>query len=258
VQRRSLSNRAFASRSIRDFGVYVPQPSTTEEKMEILLVNGSPRKKGNTNILLEEALRGVEDVGLAGEIIQLGAMEITPCIGDFHCLQPGHEGECVFKDDMQEVYEKLAECKGVIFGTPVWLWDMTSQMLLFLHRCIAATAKRPLGIKGKAAGLIVISGRRGNQNVANVFNMFFNAQQMLSLSPVYGYAEHEGEIRNDVHAMKSAYEMGRCMGLVAKENRRIEMPEEYQFKNMPLYVCEKYGIPLAPGGTFTPTYSKRN
>jgi multimeric flavodoxin WrbA len=224
--------------------------------MEILLVNGSPRKQGNTNILLEEALKGVEDVGLAGEIIQLGDLQITPCIGDFHCTQPGHEGECVSTDDMEEIYEKLAICRGIVFGTPVWMWNMTSQMLVFLHRCIAAIARRPSAIKGKAGGLIVVSGRRGNQNVANVFNMFFHDMQMLGPSPVYGYAERKGEIRNDVHAMKSANELGRCMALIARENLRIELPQEYDLKFLPLYVCEKYGIPLSPGGTSLPTRSK--
>ena len=48
------------------------------------------------------------------------------------------------------------------------------------------------------------------------------------------------------------------MALIAKEGQRVEMPEEYHFKNMPLYICEKYGLPLAPGGTFSPTRSKRN
>jgi len=225
--------------------------------MKILLINGSPRLGGNTEILLNEAKKGAEEVGLSCELIQLGKLNIKPCMGDFACLRPGHEGECHIKDDMHKIYDKLQICEGIIFGTPVYLWDMTSQMLIFLHRSIAAMFHKPSAIAGKVGGLIVISGRRGNQNVANVFNMFFIAAQMMTIDAVYGYAESKGEIRKDIHSMKSSYELGRCIALMIKEGRKIELPDEYRYKFLPTFVCEKYDIPLSPGGYFKPKGAQR-
>ena len=225
--------------------------------MKILLINGSPRIGGNTEILLNEAQKGAEEIGIPGELIQLGKLEIKPCLGDFACMRPGHEGECHIKDDMQGVYDKLQACDGIIFGTPVYLWDMTSQMLTFLHRSIAAMFRKPSAIAGKVGGLIVISGRRGNQNVANVFNMFFIAAQMMTTDAVYGYAQGKGEIKRDIHSMISSFELGRCVALMVKEGRKIELPEEYRYKFLPTFVCEKHDIPLSPGGDFRPKGSQR-
>ena len=226
--------------------------------MNILLINGSPRLGGNTEILLQEAGKGAEEVGIPSELIQLGKLDIKPCLGDFVCLSPGREGECHIKDDMQTIYDKLQECGGIIFGTPVYLWDMTSQMLIFLHRSIAAVFRKPSAIAGKAAGLIVISGRRGNQNVANVFHTYFIANQMMTTDAVYGYAQGKGEITKDIHSMKSAFELGRCIALIVKEGRKIELPDEYRYKFLPTYVCEKYDIPLSPGGEFKPKGAQRS
>ena len=216
--------------------------------MKILLINGSPRVDGNTNILLEEAVKGAQLHDAECEIIQLGSLDIKPCKGCFTCMHPEHMGQCPINDDMQEIYNKLQECDGIIYGTPVYLWDMTSQMLIFLHRSIAAVFRKPSGIRSKAAGLIVISGRRGNQNVVNVFNMYFVSNQMLTIDAVYAYAYGKGEVRKDVHSMKSCYELGRFIALTIKEGKKIELPDEYSF--LPTYVSEKYDIPLAPGGDY--------
>jgi multimeric flavodoxin WrbA len=222
-----------------------------EGKMELLIINGSPRIGGNTHTLLNEVIKGAEDVEIGCELIHLGKLEIKPCMADFTCRKPGSLGVCIHEDDMLGIYEKLETCKGIIFGTPVFFWNMTGQMAAFMHRTTAIFSRDPSVIRGKISGLVVVSGRRGNQNVANIFNMYFTASQMIQTDAVYGYATGKGEIVRDIHAMKSAFELGRCIGLLIREGVKLEFPDEYRHKFLPVYVSEKYGIPLSPGGDAT-------
>lgn len=123
-------------------------------------------------------------------------------------------------------------------------------MAIFMHRTTAILNHKPSALKGKISGLLVVSARRGNQNVANVFNMYFIALQMIAMDAVYGYASGKGEIVHDIHAMKSALEMGRCVGLMIKKGKIMPYPDEYRDKFLPVYISEKYGIPLSPTKNF--------
>jgi multimeric flavodoxin WrbA len=214
--------------------------------MKILLLNGSPRTDGNTSILLDQTKNGVEEIGMACELLQLGKLEIKPCDACLVCLKPGHEGTCHIQDDMQQLYKALKECEGIVFATPVYMWNMTSQMLALVQRTFAVLDTEPPVIRGKVAGLIVTAARRGIQNVVNTFNMYFIANQMTAIDPVYGYGSEKGEIRSDTHAMKSAFELGRLTALMLKEGKKADFPGEYRNRFLFSHVCEKYNIPLAP------------
>ena len=72
--------------------------------MKILAVSGSPRKQGNTEILLDEALQGAKAEGAGVELYRISGKNIQPCDGCWTCMK---EGRCHIKDDMQELYEKL-------------------------------------------------------------------------------------------------------------------------------------------------------
>lgn len=78
--------------------------------MELLLINGSPRVDGNTCTLLNEVVKGAADENLECELIHLGQLDIKPCMADFACKEPGRLGQCIHKDDMAEVYEKIEAC----------------------------------------------------------------------------------------------------------------------------------------------------
>jgi len=220
--------------------------------MKIMLFNGSPRPESNTGILLEEAILGAKTVGVEGELVHLNQLHIGPCQADMACHRPHRLGKCILDDDMSALATRIRQADGFIFGTPVYFWSMSSQMQVFLHRTMALAQGQPPGLKGKPAGLIVVAGRRGCQNVVNVFNMLFITSRMPTPDAVYGYAYEKGEIRQDTHAMKSAFELGRCLGLMVGQRDRTGLPAEYNEPFLPLLVCRKYDLPLAPGGKPVP------
>jgi multimeric flavodoxin WrbA len=110
--------------------------------MKVYAINGSPRKNGNTATLLKKALEGVKesvkDTEVETEIINLYDLKYTGCKSCFACKRLGSKsyGKCVVKDDIHEVLEKISQADGIIFGTPVYLYNITGQLQSFLERLL--------------------------------------------------------------------------------------------------------------------------
>lgn len=100
--------------------------------MKILAINGSPRKKGNTARLLEEALRGALNSGIDTEMLHLADYSFGGCLG---CEGCSSTFKCVLPDDMQKIYPKIEEADGLICGSPTYFYNVTALMKAFLERC---------------------------------------------------------------------------------------------------------------------------
>ena len=86
--------------------------------MKVLLINGSPRKSGNTYLALKEAAQELEKNGIATEIVGIGTKPVRGCIACSTCKTKGNN-KCVFDDDIcNEVSAKMAQCDGLIVGSP--------------------------------------------------------------------------------------------------------------------------------------------
>ena len=99
---------------------------------KILGIIGSPRKNGNTHILVDRILEGAEGAGASTEAVFLADLDIAPCDACEVCFK---EKPCKFDDDMIELYDKFLEADTVIFGTPVYWWSPTAYMKTFIDRC---------------------------------------------------------------------------------------------------------------------------
>ena len=92
--------------------------------MNIIGIACSPRKDGNTDILIKEALAGAKDSGAKTELITIRDNEIKPCDGCGSCV---NTGICHIKDDMQIIYKKMLDADGIILATPVYFWTVSGQ-----------------------------------------------------------------------------------------------------------------------------------
>jgi len=108
-----------------------------EKKMEkILAIQGSPRPKAsNTEILLQEFLKGAQSQGAETETIYLKEKEIHPCIGCYTCWVKT-PGTCVFKDDMPELLEKVLKSDVLVYATPLYNYNMTALLKAFQERLL--------------------------------------------------------------------------------------------------------------------------
>ena len=107
--------------------------------MKFYAVNGSPRKKNNTAILLQEALDGVKSVQAKDaetELIHLYDYNYKPCVSCFQCklLDGKSYGQCALNDELTPILKKLAEADGIIFGSPIYLGNITGGMRSFFER----------------------------------------------------------------------------------------------------------------------------
>jgi multimeric flavodoxin WrbA len=112
--------------------------------MKVLALNGSPRKKGNTETLLRAVLKGVEAAGGEIELVRLYDLHIQPCIGCGGC---DNTGKCVLEDDMQELYPKILASQRVILASPIYFYGITAQAKAFVDRCQALWNRKRLQIE---------------------------------------------------------------------------------------------------------------
>lgn len=102
--------------------------------MKIIILMGSPNRKGSTNILVENFIKGAGESGHLCEVIDVCHANIHPCIG---CVACGYEGPCVQKDDVELIRRKLLAADMVVFATPLYYYGMTAQLKAVVDRFCA-------------------------------------------------------------------------------------------------------------------------
>lgn len=201
--------------------------------MKIVGIQGSPRKAGNTDILLSVALEEAEKNGVRTEKIPLGEKTIAPCDACVGCIKTG---KCVIDDDAQEIYEKMVESNGIIWATPVYFWSMTSHAKTLMDRTYALGFPT-LQLANKVGGLIVVAAGRGCMATANTFQMYFSYNHMFFAEYAYGYAQQKGEMEKN----ESAKNMVRGMThqMISLMNADLKYPAEFDVP-LPRFVRRKY------------------
>jgi multimeric flavodoxin WrbA len=174
--------------------------------LKVLGIVCSPRKAGNTEILICETLAGAKESGADIELIRISDMNIAACDGCETCHQ---SGECRIKDDMQKIYKKLLAADGIILGSPVYFWSVSSQAKTFMDRTYAL--RYPYHkLKNKVGGAIAAAGSRGTVNALSIINNFFLGHDMLVTGlGISGYGTKKGEVRQDKRAMEGARSLGK-------------------------------------------------
>lgn len=99
---------------------------------KIVVLNGSPRKQGSTAAMAEEISKGASEQGAEIRSYYLNGMNIKGCQSCYACKGESHR--CILQDDMQELYDEIAAASGIIFATPVYMWQMTAQLKQVIDR----------------------------------------------------------------------------------------------------------------------------
>jgi len=174
--------------------------------MKILALIGSPRKGGNTDILVEQILQGSKTKRYTSEKLYLYDYEISPCI-DCRNYKKG-DLVCTVNDGMQEIYPKIQEAALIIFGTPLYWFGPSGKMKLLMDRMRPFVANGKL--KGKKGALVVPSGAEMKVSgpLVEMFRLTFDLLGMEFVGTVLAQAYEKGEIIQSQEAMKKAYEFG--------------------------------------------------
>lgn len=179
--------------------------------MKIIGMVGSPRNGSNTEILVEEALKGAADSGAEIKTFKLNDMTIAPCKACMYCK--GSEGECATEDDMQMIYMELKEADAFILGSPVYMWQMSAQSKLFTDRLYAFFAT-PLQeeLSGKNMALIFSQGNPDENMFKEYFNYTRNLFEFLGYNVVDLLSSQGNTVPGAVKEKEDTLEKARDIG----------------------------------------------
>lgn len=180
---------------------------------KVLVLLGSPRRKGNSAILAEQISRGAKAAKAKVETIYLHGRNIAPCKACFACQKKGSKG-CAIRDDMQEIYLKLIEADAWVIASPVYWFTMSAQTKIFMDRCFGLPAYRKDPFRGKRIAIAMTYGDKdpfasGCVNALRTFQDAYGYTESPIVGMVYGSAMEAGEIRVNESVMREALELGR-------------------------------------------------
>ena len=184
--------------------------------MRILGIAGSPRRGGNTDILLNEVLRGAASRGAETKTIVLSRLKISPCQHCDGCLETGR---CKVKDDMQKVYGELERADRIVLASPLHFRGVTAQAKAMIDRCQALWVRKyvlkqpPLGDKRERKGLFISVG---GMKIANLFepalatvkSLFKTLDIIYAGELLFPGVDEKGAIAQNPDALRQAFLAG--------------------------------------------------
>lgn len=176
---------------------------------KVLILSGSPRKGGNSDILCDEFMRGAKESGHSVEKINVAEKKIGYCRACYYCKKSG--GACVIKDDMAEVLQKMIDADVIVLASPVYFYSIDAQLKAVIDRTVA----RWLEVKNKEFYYIMTAADDAEEAMATTLACFRGyadcVEGAVERGVIYGTGVYEkGEIRN-LPAMRKAYEAGKTV-----------------------------------------------
>jgi len=197
-------------------------------KIKILGLFGSPRRGGNTDLLLEEVLKGAQSQGAEIERIFLSQLNISPCQ---ECRKCEIFGNCVINDEMQDIYPKLTKANFIILASPIFFYNVTAQTKILIDRCQALWARkyilkqRPLNKEtlNRKGWFISVGATKGDnlfKGVILTVKYFFDAVDVeYSGELLFRKIDEKEAIKKHSTALKEAFYMGRQ--LIGEEKKDL-------------------------------------
>ncbi len=183
-----------------------------ETKKKVLVLLGSPRKKGNSTILAQEIAKGAESVGAAVETLYINGMAIKACQACWVCQKEESKG-CAIDDDMQTIYPKLVEADAWVIASPVHWFNMSTQTKLWLDRCFALSKYGENPFPKKVAIAMSYGDAdpfgSGCVNALRSFQDCFGYVGAKIAGTVYGSAMNAGDISQNTELLKTAKKLGK-------------------------------------------------
>lgn len=188
--------------------------------MKALAINGSPRKNGNTEILLNLVLKEIQEAGGSTELIQIGGKKIKGCVACLKCKKE-KDAKCHKKNDLaNEIMTKMIEADAIIIGSPVYFSDLTPEVKALID--VAGYALRSAGnpLKRKIGASVVAVRRAGGMHTFDSINHFFLINEMIVPGSSYwniGIGKEKGDVLNDKEGIKTMETLGKNIAWLMKK-----------------------------------------
>lgn len=203
--------------------------------MKVLLINGSPKAKGNTAYALEQMAEVFHSEGIDTEWIQIGNQLIRGCLACGSCYKTG---KCVLDDQVNDAAAKLAEADGMVIGSPVYYASPNGTLISFLDRLFYSSGS--IDKRMKVGASVVVARRGGCTASLDVLNKYFTISGMPVASSTYWNLTHgakPGESEQDAEGTRTVRNLAKNMAFLmrsvamGKENIGLPQPEKRVYTN---------------------------
>ena len=177
----------------------------------VLILKGSPREKGNSAVLAEQAAAGARQAGAQVESIYLHGLDIRACDACDLCREPG--STCVIEDDMQGLYPKLAAADAILLASPIYWFTFSAQMKLCIDRWYGFQSSNWQEVKAKQFGIILTYGdtdlyTSGAINAIHTYETMARFLHSEIVEIVHGSLNDAGEAEKHPELMEKAFRLG--------------------------------------------------
>jgi multimeric flavodoxin WrbA len=186
--------------------------------IKIIGIVGSPRRGGNTEILVKEALRVIAEEEVETELIPLAGKDIKFCDGCRQCLEK--KIDCHIKDDFQPIFQKMVEADGIILGTPVYVGSATALVKALIDRAAYVSIAKDRPLENKVGSPIVVGRRAGQDFTFAQLLLFFYITGMVIPGTTYwsiAFGRDKGEVMKDEEGITTVQNLGKKIAWLAKK-----------------------------------------
>jgi multimeric flavodoxin WrbA len=186
--------------------------------MKVLAISGSPRPKGNTWFLLNEALKVLAQHGLETQYISLHNKEIAPCQACLKCAE--EKNRCAQEDDFMPIYLAMSQADGLILGTPVYFGSATPNLMALIDRAGYVARQGDNPFFRKVGSPVVVARRAGvNFTYAQIL-FFFSIMGMVVPGSSYwpiAYGLQPGDVSQDAEGLKTVTDLAENLAWLLKK-----------------------------------------
>jgi len=185
--------------------------------MKVIGIVGSPRKKGNTELLTKHTLKAISEEGLDTELIRLAGLKIKPCTA---CMACKEKEICTIKDDLFPIYLRMKEAEGIILASPVYYGSATALIKALMERAgyIARWNGEPF--QGKVGGPLVVARRSGRNFTVAQLTLWFQILGFFVPGSTYwnvAIGREKGDVEQDKEGLETAWNFGKNMAFLIKK-----------------------------------------
>lgn len=182
--------------------------------MKVTAFNGSPRKSGNTSLLIGHVFEGLQKEGIETELVQVGGEAIHGCRACYRCFDT-KDKRCAFQDDMVNLcIEKMLASDGIIIASPTYFAALTPETKALMDRCGMVSRANGDMFRRKAGAAVVSVRRAGAIHVFDSINHFFTIGQMIIPGSSYwniGIGRNIGDVEQDEEGVNTMRVLGENM-----------------------------------------------
>lgn len=191
--------------------------------MKVVAFNGSPRKDGNTAMLLRKVLSPIARAGIDTELVQVGGLGFHGCMACYRCFESKDRQCVIHSDDVNACIQKMIEADAVIMGSPTYFAGVTSDMKALIDRAgLVAVANGRL-LSRKIGAAVAVNRRGGAVNVVDDINHLFLMSRMIVPGSTYwnfGTGLNPGDVENDTEAIENMHDLGETIVWLLKSLKK--------------------------------------